>query len=82
MEMAFENGDKAVFTRQGSVYKVELEAGDELAFWFAGEVNENASQLWRVGDIAVTIGCIWDTKEQDMAVGSSGTVCTALDAGE
>jgi len=82
LEMAFGNGDKVVFTQEGSVYEVELEAGEELALWFAGEVNENASQPWRTGDIEVMIGYTWDTKEKDIAAGSSEVSGVVLDNGE
>lgn len=72
MEMVFGNGDKMVFAQEGSAYEVELESGEELAFWFAGEVNENAFQPWRCGDIAVMIDYMWDAEEEDIETGRSG----------
>lgn len=64
LEMALENGDKAVFTQEGSAYTVRLEPDEEFAFWFIGEVNENASCQWGNQDVLVWMDYIWDMEDK------------------
>lgn len=67
MEMMFSNGESVIFTEEEAEYSVELKPGEELALWFAGEVNENTSQAWRDGDIKVIIMYQWDDGCQEQA---------------
>lgn len=60
MEMAFGNGDYTVYTLEEMEYEVRLEAGEELAFWFSGEVNEEALYPWKNGDFGVTMKYTWE----------------------
>lgn len=60
MKMVFENGDEVAFSEQGSEYKIKLVPGEEIGFWFSGEVNENTSQPWIDGDVEVKTNYFWE----------------------
>lgn len=61
LEMVLGNGERVTFTEEGSAYEISLEPGEELAFWFDGGVNENASCLWRSGDVSLRMEYTWNT---------------------
>lgn len=63
MQMKFGNGDQIDLSEDGSSYQVELQPEEELSVCFEGEVNENASESWQDGDIAVTVAYSWDVKQ-------------------
>ena len=63
MEMEFGNGEKIVLSREGCEYQIELEPGGELRIRFQGEVNENAAESWKDGDITVDAVYSWENIE-------------------
>lgn len=63
MELVFGNGDKAVFSQEGSSYEVRLEPEEELTLRFAGEVNENASRQIESTDIEVSVTYVWEVEK-------------------
>lgn len=66
MEMLFGDDDKlerVVLSKRKSVYKVKIKPGEELPFIFSGEVNENASEGWKDGDLDVTVTYSWKPEE-------------------
>ena len=60
MQMIFGNGDCVCLSRESSTYEAELQPGEELSVHFEGEVNENASESWREGDVAVNVVYSWE----------------------
>lgn len=79
MEMMFSNGDSVIFAEEAAEYTVELKPGEELTLWFVGEVNENASQTWRDGDIKVIIRYQWDDGRQEQAEDIGESAAEGLD---
>lgn len=63
MQMVFGNGDRVALSRKSSAYEAELQPGEELLVWFEGEVNENASEGWKDGDVAVTAVYSWSLEQ-------------------
>lgn len=60
MEMIFGNGESVVLSEEGTEYRAVLKSGEELSFWFAGEVNEYAAEGWKDEDVAVGVVYSWD----------------------
>ncbi len=60
MQMIFGNGDGVCLSQESSGYEAELQPGEELFIHFEGEVNENASESWRNGDVAVNVVYSWE----------------------
>lgn len=71
MEMEFSNGDKTTLSKEGSTYQAELGPGEELAIRFLGEVNENASKVWKDGDITIDAVYSWNVKEESTKTGNA-----------
>lgn len=73
MQMIFGNGDCVCLSRESSTYEAELQPGEELSVHFEGEVNENASERWRDGDVGVNVVYSWELKQaSDDADGENG----------
>ncbi len=65
VELVLSNGDAVTFLEDGSGrYEIELEAGDELAVYFDGEININNTAAWENGELKVTLSYVWDTGEE------------------
>ena len=60
MEMIFGNGESVALSEEGTEYRAVLKSGEELSFWFAGEVNEYAADGWKDEDVAVGVVYSWD----------------------
>lgn len=60
MEMIFGNGESVALSEEGTEYRAVLKSGEELSFWFAGEVNEYAAEGWKDEDVAVGVVYSWD----------------------
>lgn len=60
MKIVFGDGSEAVFTGDKAEYQVELAPGEEISLCFEGEVNENADEPWRDGDIEITGIYSWE----------------------
>lgn len=52
--------ERLVLSADSSEYSAQLEPGEEMTMYFTGEVNENASEQWEDGDIAIDGIYIWD----------------------
>lgn len=69
--------DKVILSEEGSAYQAELQPGDKLEIYFTGEVNENAAESWKDGDVDVAVNYSWKakqtTKAEDEAKGLKGT---------
>lgn len=63
MKAVLENGEEAVFTKEGMQCQVKLQPGEELALWFEGEVNENVEEPWKDGDIEIKGIYSWEEEE-------------------
>lgn len=63
LEMWFGDSDCIVLSEQGAEYQTELEPGEEIIIYFAGEVNEYASEDWGSNDVKVSIVYSWDVEE-------------------
>lgn len=63
MEVLFGTGEEIVFTREGAKYQAELQPGEILSLRFTGEVNENADDPWKGGDIEITGMYSWESEE-------------------
>ena len=60
MKVIFGNGEEVVFTQEGAKYQVELQSGEALSLRFTGEVNENAEESWKDGDIKIEGTYSWE----------------------
>lgn len=60
MKVAFGNSEETVFTRNGAKYQAELQPGETLSLQFTGEVNENAEEPWKDGDIKIEGTYSWE----------------------
>lgn len=63
MEVILGDDDKIVLSREGVAYEAEILPGEELRIWFSGEVNENAKESWKDGDIGVRVTYSWEQEE-------------------
>lgn len=63
MEMIFGNGDRIVLSEEKEEYQVKLKPGEKLILYFAGELNEYATESWKEGDVGVEIGYSWNEEE-------------------
>lgn len=66
IEMVFGDGNRIILSPEGSKYQTELQPGEELIVWFSGEVNENACEQWRDGDIFIEGRYTWE-ESQDIS---------------
>lgn len=60
MEMVYEDGNRIALSQEGGEYRIELQPKEQFLVWFSGEVNENASEQWRDGDVTVEGRYSWD----------------------
>lgn len=65
IEMVFGNGDKITLPSEEEEYEVRLEPGEELRFFYRGEVNENALQGWKEHDLTVGMVYFWNIEEEE-----------------
>lgn len=65
MEIVFGNGHRIIFPSDEAEYEVRLEPGEELRFFYRGEINENASQGWREHDLMVGMVYFWNIEKED-----------------
>lgn len=65
MEIVLDGKDKKVLTKKESSYKTEIKPGEELSLRFSGEVNENAAEGWKDGDIDVMVTYSWEAEDKD-----------------
>lgn len=65
LEMELGNGDRITLTEEPVRYEILLEPGEEFAFWFSGEANENAAEEWSGGDLSVTVTYAWNSVEEE-----------------
>lgn len=63
MKVLFGTGEEAVFTQEGVKYQAELQPGETLSLRFTGEVNENADDPWKNGDIEIEGTYSWEQKK-------------------
>lgn len=63
MKVLFGTGEEAVFTREGVKYQAELQPGETLSLRFTGEVNENADDPWKDGDIEIEGMYSWEQEK-------------------
>lgn len=63
IEIVFGDRDKVILSQEGAVYKAELKPEEELTLRFSGEVNENAEESWRNGDVALKVTYAWEPEE-------------------
>lgn len=64
MEFIIGETDTLILSPEGSEYQAELKPGEGLSLRFSGEVNENASDSWKDGDIAVEGIYQWEVSEE------------------
>ena len=64
LEIVFGNGHRIIFPSEGTDYEVRLEPGEELRFFYRGEVNENAPQGWREHDLMVGMIYFWNIEKE------------------
>lgn len=64
MEILFGNGSRINFPSEDAEYEVYMEPGEELRFFYRGEVNENASQGWREHDLMVGMVYFWNIEKE------------------
>lgn len=62
MKVLFGTGEEAVFTQEGVKYQIELQPGETLSLSFTGEVNENAEEPWKDGDIEIEGTYSWEAE--------------------
>ncbi len=62
MKMVFGNGDELILSEEVSEYEIEMVPGEELSVCFQGELNENAADPWKNGDIEVEGVYSWKTE--------------------
>lgn len=80
MEVILGDDDKIVLSREGVAYEAEILPGEELRIWFSGEVNENAEESWKDGDIGVRVTYSWEQEEAtDETMEDADTAETAKD---
>lgn len=60
IKAVFESGEEFVFTEEKTQCQTELLPGEEVSLWFEGEVNENAKEPWRSGDIEIEGMYSWE----------------------
>lgn len=60
MTMTIGDSEKIVFTREVFPCQVKLLPGEELSLRFEGEINENAKELWKKGDIEIQGMYTWE----------------------
>lgn len=58
------DGEEIIFSEEGAEYQVRLEPGDEMTLRFEGEVNENAAEPWRDGDVEIDGVYSWETEDE------------------
>lgn len=63
MEIMFGNNEKVILSQEEVSYETEMKPGEELTLSFSGEVNENAANSWKDGDIGVKVVYSWEPKE-------------------
>lgn len=78
LEMIFGDGTRVVLCQEGAEYEKVLEAGEELTVSISGEVNENAFETWRDGDVEVegiyswkVLGSTYSAEEESIPALSS-----------
>ncbi len=79
MKALFGNGDETVFTQEGIKYQVELHPGEILSLRFTGEVNENAEESWKDGDIRIEGMYSWEGEADQSNEGVEGIPETEKD---
>ncbi len=80
MEVILGDDDKIILSQKGVVYEAEILPGEELRICFSGEVNENAKESWKDGDIGVRVTYSWEQEEAtDETIEDADTAETAID---
>lgn len=64
IKIVFGNGEELCLSEEGAEYRIILDAGEELAVCFDGELNENASEPWEDGDIEIEGIYSWSNRKQ------------------
>lgn len=64
MEIVFGNGYRITFPSEEAEYEIHLEPGEELRFFYRGEVNENALQGWKEHDLMVGMVYFWNIEKE------------------
>ncbi len=82
MELEFGNGEKLVLSEEASGYETRLEPGAEFAFWFSGEMNENASEQWEGKEVSVTAVYSWTAEEPEASEPKGESLDTEPEAAE
>lgn len=62
IELLSEN-EKGVLSQNDSDYKVQLEPGESITVRFAGEVNEDITEVWNTGAFEVSALCFWNVED-------------------
>lgn len=63
MKAVLGNGEECIFTEEGAECQVELQPEEELSLWFEGNVNENAEEPWKDGDVEIKGVYSWEEDE-------------------
>lgn len=64
IELKFGDGNKIILSQEKSEYQVELKPGEEVSFYFMGEVNENVPEQWRDDNIVIEGSYSWNIAEE------------------
>lgn len=67
MKIVFGNDEQLILSEEFSEYLIEIEPGEELSVCFQGELNENAAEPWKDGDIEVEGVYSWKTEGEASA---------------
>ena len=80
MKVVLGNGEETLFTREGVQCQAKLQPGEEMSLWFEGEVNENADEPWKSGDIEIEGRYFWEEAvlSREEGKSSSGTEQTIV----
>lgn len=65
IKIVFGNGDAITLSPKKSTYEIWLDAGEELTFWYSGEINENAVQNWKEHDLTIGMLYSWNTENTE-----------------
>lgn len=63
VQMDFGNGDRLILAEEEAEYLITLEPGNELQFWFSGEMNEGSLQPWGDDEVQMEMTYFWSTEE-------------------
>ncbi len=63
MKVLFGTGEEAVFFSEGAKYQTQLQPGEKLSLRFTGEVNENAEDPWKDGDLEIVGTYSWTAED-------------------